>query len=338
MSVRILEGDCRDVLPSLPEGSVHAVVTSPPYWKKREYGGGSRQIGQEGTVEEYVAALDGVFREVSRVLRLDGTLWLNLGDPHVDGEVVPESWLTALALQRYGWQLKQAIIWDKPNAKPESARNRPGTSHEYVFLFGRSARAYYDREAVREETHHCRSVWKITKPSYHGAHTAVMPVELASRCIAAGTPEGGVCGRCGTPFARVLEVGDHLTEQQRRCGGDASGRYRGQARKEYEAAGAENASDLKRRILDGMRARKTVGWRPTCDCWPTCVGCQTCSFAGGHYFAPLEVKPAVVLDPFAGTGTTGVAANLMGRDAILIELGAANVRLTQDRTSQGGLL
>lgn len=176
-------GDCRDLLAKLPDESVHCVVTSPPYFALRDYGVDG-QLGLETTSEEYIATMVEVFRDVRRVLRKDGCLWMNLGDTYVrDGvgggrgsgtlssnahnesakasskvntmksglrckNMLGIPWRTALALQADGWYLRLDIIWEKTNPIPESVPDRPSRSHEYVFLLSRSERYYYDKEAV----------------------------------------------------------------------------------------------------------------------------------------------------------------------------------------------
>jgi len=260
VSVQILVGDTRHVLSTLPPESVNCVVTSPPYWGLRDYGHDG-QIGLEKTPEAYVSELVAVFREVRRVLRGDGTVWLNLGDSYGSGgmsnpsgsstliggkdrgasgysisrsvppglkpkDLVGIPWRVAFALQADGWYLRSDIIWAKPNPMPESVTDRPTKAHEYVFLLTKSARYWYDLEAVREpvspfnegavsvaphgehvaEMGHrkqeirryaeikganARTVWTIATQPFSGAHFATMPPALAERCIKAGCPEGG---------------------------------------------------------------------------------------------------------------------------------------------------
>ena len=206
MSVRILVGDCLELLSTLPEESVHCVVTSPPYWGLRDYGtaawaggdpacphepprewidknfnanstlggvngtqyaaakrrwfrpdgscrcGATRedlQVGLEATFEEHVDALVRVFREVHRVLRPDGTLWLNYGDAYRAKQLLMMPARVALALQADGWWLRSEIVWHKPNPMPESVRDRPTSAHEKLYLLTKSARYFYDAEAVR---------------------------------------------------------------------------------------------------------------------------------------------------------------------------------------------
>jgi len=151
---RILVGDVRESLRGLPDGSVRCVVTSPPYWGLRDYGHDG-QIGLEETVDDYVAQMVEVFREVRRVTSDDGTLWLNLGDSYGSGkQLVGIPWRVAFALQADGWYLRQDIIWAKPNPMPESVTDRCTKAHEYVFLLTKQPRYYYDHEAVREPFAH----------------------------------------------------------------------------------------------------------------------------------------------------------------------------------------
>lgn len=185
MKIQIINADAIDGLRTLPDQSVQTVITSPPYWALRDYGV-EGQIGLEATPEEYVARMVEVFREVRRVLRDDGTLWLNLGDSYAGSgkgassdkenpretyvpdpdspqcaipkvprglkskDLVGIPWRVAFALQADGWYLRSDIIWHKPNPMPESVTDRPTKSHEYVFLLAKQARYFYDADAVRE--------------------------------------------------------------------------------------------------------------------------------------------------------------------------------------------
>jgi DNA modification methylase len=273
MSILILQADARHL--PLADGSVNCCVTSPPYFGLRDYGTGA-QIGMEETPEAYVAEMVAVFREVRRVLRDDGTLWLNLGDSYAnDGkwggssggkhvkalhggtgigrgkkttglkpkDLIGIPWMVVFALRADGWYLRSDIIWAKPNPMPESIIDRPTKAHEYMFLLSKSARYYYDAEAVKEPAIHAgrvvrasggaaknaaqgfedrtkagftlhdtavgdgrnrRSVWTVASQPYKGAHFAVMPPALAEPCILAGCPEGGVVL---DPFAGSGTVG-----------------------------------------------------------------------------------------------------------------------------------
>ena len=159
MSARILIGDCLNRLKELPDESVHCVVTSPPYWGLRSYKGELGMIGLEPTFDDHLANLVEVFREVRRVLRKDGTCWLNYGDRHWPGGSNQFGWkakdrmgmpdLVSTALMRDGWWRREEIIWHKPNPMPESCRDRPTSAHEKLYLLSKAARYFYDAEAVK---------------------------------------------------------------------------------------------------------------------------------------------------------------------------------------------
>jgi len=155
----ILVGDVRERLKELPDQSVHCCVTSPPYWGLRDYGNDG-QIGLEQTPDEFISELVNVFRDVKRILRDDGTLWLNLGDSYVSGkgklglkekDMVGIPWMLAFALRADGWYLRQDIIWHKPNPMPESVTDRCTKSHEYIFLLTKSSHYYFDHKAIQED-------------------------------------------------------------------------------------------------------------------------------------------------------------------------------------------
>ena len=197
--ITLLLGDAATVLRELPERSAQCVVTSPPYWGLRDYGIGE-QLGLEATPDEYVAKMVTVFREVRRVLRDDGTLWLNLGDSYGDAKQLQGiPWRVAFALQADGWYLRQDIIWHKPNPMPESVTDRCTKAHEYVFLLSKRQRYFYDADSVREPIKastesrngaNARTGWAITTQPYPEAHFATFPVELPTRCIKAGSAMG----------------------------------------------------------------------------------------------------------------------------------------------------
>lgn len=219
---KIAVGDAREILQGLPDGYFNCVVTSPPYWGLRDYGVAG-QIGAETTVDEYIANIVRLFSDVRRTLADDGTLWLNIGDSYTSGgrtwrdadaknkgramdyraptpyglkpkDLIGVPWRLALALQADGWYLRTDIIWNKPNCQPESVKDRPTRAHEYVFLFSKSEKYYYDWEAVKEpavdakqKTKNRRSVWNIKTEPYPGSHFAVYPRELVRLCVAAGS-------------------------------------------------------------------------------------------------------------------------------------------------------
>lgn len=146
---QVLHGDALPRLSALPAGIVDTIVTSPPYFRQRDYRG-EQQLGREDTPEEYIARLTAVFREGRRTLKDSGSLWLVLGDKYLDGELLGLPWRVALALQADGWILRSDIIWHKPNAMPSAVKTRPTTDHEYVFFLTRSPVYYYDADAIRE--------------------------------------------------------------------------------------------------------------------------------------------------------------------------------------------
>jgi DNA modification methylase len=149
VSYTIHTGACLDVLKTLDDHSVQCVVTSPPYWQLRDYGVDG-QLGQERTWKLYVEALVDVFREVRRVLRTDGTVWLNLGDTYVAKNLQGIPWRVAFALQDSGWIIRNDNIWNKPNPMMESSKDRCTRSHEYVFLLAQSPRYYFNADAIAE--------------------------------------------------------------------------------------------------------------------------------------------------------------------------------------------
>jgi len=155
----ILIGDAKDKLKELETESIQSVITSPPYWGLRDYGN-DEQIGQEETPDKYIDNMVEVFDKVFKVLKKDGTLWLNIGDSYSSirnekigvkkKDLVGIPWMLAFALRKNGWYLRQDIIWAKPNPMPESVRDRCTKSHEYIFMLTKSEKYYYDHNAIRE--------------------------------------------------------------------------------------------------------------------------------------------------------------------------------------------
>ena len=310
MSVRILTGDCRDMLKTLPEQSVHCCVTSPPYFGLRDYGVDG-QIGLEQTPAEFVAELVAVFREVRRVLRDDGTLWLNLGDSYASGgrktrdsddkleqrgmdvrpadpagikpkDLIGIPWRVAFALQADGWYLRQDIIWHKPNPMPESVRDRCTKAHEYVFLLSKSERYYWDAEAMQEPAVG-QTLHDLTGQGY---------------AAPGQTPNAGNRSRRDS-FKR------EASKRAEAIPGQAVGTHR---------------PDREESTYDVFTRNKRSVWTIT-----------TKPFAEAHFatMAPDLAETCIkagcpdggtVLDPFGGAGTTGLVADRLGRNALLIEL------------------
>ena len=219
---RIFQGDALKVLGRLPSECVQCVVTSPPYWGLRDYEI-QGQIGLEPTLDEFLARLVAVFQEVKRVLKQDGTLWLNIGDGFTSGnrrwratdkknparamDVRPDTpeglkpkdllgipWRLAFALQNSGWYLRSDNVWYKPNAMPESVKDRPTRAHEYIFLLTKAEQYYYDYEAIMEKSgaarRNRRSVWFVNTQPFPEAHFATFPPALIEPCILAGSKAG----------------------------------------------------------------------------------------------------------------------------------------------------
>ena len=219
----LVHGRASAALDLVPAGSVRTVVTSPPYWSLRDYEV-DRQIGRDDSLDDYVAGIVDTFAKVRRVLTEDGTVWLNVGDSYTSGnrgyrapdrknraramamrprtpaglkpkDLIGVPWRLAFALQQDGWWLRSEVVWCKPNAHPESVRDRPTKAHETVFLLSKNQDYYYDEDAVRGPNgRRLRTTWDIrTEPCGCGAldsHPAVMPAALARRCIEMTSREG----------------------------------------------------------------------------------------------------------------------------------------------------
>jgi DNA modification methylase len=199
---KIFTGDTRDILPTLPDNSIQCCVTSPPYFGLRNYGM-SEQIGVEPSPQEFVAELVKVFREVRRVLKDDGTLFLNLGDTIIAKQLQGIPWRVAFALQEDGWYLRQDIIWHKPNPMPESVKDRCTKAHEYIFLLSKSPKYLFNGDAIAEPIaesskkryQHAVDTNEQFDPTKHKHTEGVQsPMELLTRA-AKGVLERGVRNR-----------------------------------------------------------------------------------------------------------------------------------------------
>ncbi len=363
------------------------------------------QIGLERSPIEYVTAICDVLAEVWRVLRDDGTVWLNLGDsyariggdstqcgpnatvgntltgvgkrmgrlPEIVGrgsrqetpqtnahgpsntdhitlkpkDLVGIPWRVAFALQAEGWYLRSDIVWSKPNPMPESVTDRCTKAHEYIFMLTKRQSYYFDAEAIKEaasENTHARgsgigkknastefglgikynqdyaaaingivsernkrSVWHVATQPYPEAHFATFPEALIEPCILAGTSERGQCPECGKPWERVTEHGEILSTGGSKTGARATNMHTVSPLGQDPTRSAYNTGEFI------QRAKITTGWQPTCTC-----------IAG-------EPIPQTVLDPFCGSGTTGVVACRHNRNFIGIELNPKYAELAERR-------
>lgn len=245
-----LHGDTRDLIHQFPDDTFQCVVTSPPYWGVRDYGI-ENQIGAEPDLYQYIKHLVDVFREVRRVLKPDGTFWLNIGNTYSSGgrkwrdtddknkgramsyrpptppglkkkDLIGVAWLLALECQKDGWYLRNDIIWNKPNCQPESVKDRLTVSHEYLFMFSKSERYYFDQDIIKESTtngngrKNRRTVWSINTEPCPEAHFAVFPRALIRPCILAGSRTDDIIL---DPFYGAGTVGIVAKELNRQCVG-----------------------------------------------------------------------------------------------------------------------
>lgn len=321
--LRVICGDALEQLRTLETESVHTCVTSPPYYNLRDYGVAG-QIGMEATPEEYIDKLVDVFREVRRILRKDGTLWVNIGDSYAtrSGPQPPTNtrnahghtrkeppsgckckdligipWMLAFALRADGWYLRQDIIWNKTNCMPESVQDRCTKSHEYIFLLSKSPRYYFDAAAISEP---------IT-----GSSTKRYLQNIEAQKGSERQP-GKINGAMKAALPRFggEKYGDDGSEESRTKSGNL--------------------------YVPTLRRNKR-------DVWSISTG----GFKGAHFavFPERLVEPCVlagcpeggtVLDPFAGSGTTGVVAKRLRRNFVGVEINPDYYRMAIDRISTNG--
>lgn len=325
-------GDCLEIMRRMDACSVHTCVTSPPYFGLRDYGHDG-QIGLEETPAQFVAKLVEVFAEVHRVLRDDGTLWLNLGDSYASGgrktrdaddklpqrgsntraqDGLPDKnligipWRVAFALQDFGWYLRQDIIWSKPNPMPESVTDRCTKSHEYLFLLSKSPRYYFDQGAIREQAA-ASSVarWAQNVDAQAGSDRVPGKTNGAMKAV------GGRSRR--DSFSRSGVVGSHVLPGQR---------------------AAQHRGDRDEATFDTESRNKRSVWTV-----------PTMPFKEAHFatFPERLIEPCVlagapaggvVLDPFMGAGTTAVVAERLGRRWIGCELNPEYAAMAEARIHQ----
>ena len=391
MEIQILQGDAIKQLQKLDDKSINTCITSPPYWGLRDYGE-NNQLGLEETPEEFVDNLVKVFREVKRVLRDDGTVWLNLGDSYSSGgrttttnqslrgdkdygvtrpkpskgikpkDLIGIPWRVALALQQDGWYLRQDIIWHKPNPMPESVKDRCTKAHEYIFLLSKSPKYYFDNEAIKED---CITKSKQTnKKNTHGKYE---------------TKENEAKNRQGIHSNRgdkLIEVRTKLPMQK-----DLVDFLRSKTTAKILA----NSTDIPlTKIEHWFRYDETGFAYPTIEDWNkvkefiddwsnefnlidealtyydlktdevmytnkknkrSVWTVSTKSFKGAHFATfPMDLiepcvlagcpEDGVVLDPFAGSGTTGIVAVNNKRNACLIDLSAEYIDIAKKRIKE----
>lgn len=322
----LYQGDALESLGSVADACVQCVVTSPPYWGLRNYHADG-QIGLEDSPEEHFEILVNLFREVRRVLRDDGTVWLNYGDTYLQQQgkgfngnkrldtdnraisvkrpswakqkdLLGLPWRLAFALQADGWFLRSDIVWSKPNPMPESVKDRPTRAHEYIFLLSKNPRYYYDAEAIREPVAALTGGQKQSAAALSFARIVNEPDRPAST-YPQHRPERAAKNaksfRHGGPYTHGGAF-DNSTNQANATSGDTP-----------------NDS--------GTRNRRTVWTVPT-------FGCPDAHFAT---FPPALIEPCIlagsrrgdlVLDPFMGSGTTGMVARRLGRRWMGCEINA----------------
>jgi len=340
-------GDCRTILATLPPKSVQCCVTSPPYFGLRDYGVDG-QMGLEPTLAEYITGMVDVFRLVRDVLADDGTLWLNIGDSYwtdspvrkTSGESFSKTWDTsqtasnggnrrsaaksgtfknkdlmmvparlAIALQDDGWYLRSDIIWHKPNPMPESVTDRPTSAHEHIFLLTKSARYYYNADAIRTE---------ITSP------TTKMPDGWDT-----GPGSHGAFHREGREKGTSTLTGGARKNPDRRESRGVEGKQRGHSRRHDGFNDRWDAMPKAEQQANGANARNV---------WSI----ATHPFPGAHFatFPPEIPRRCIlagsregdtILDPFAGAGTTLLVADRLGRNGIGVELNPEYAQMARDR-------
>jgi DNA modification methylase len=370
VGIKILHGSCLDRLKDLEDQSINTCVTSPPYWGLRDYGEGE-QLGLEETPEAFVENLVNVFREVKRVLRDDGTLWLNLGDSYSSGgrttttnqtlrgdkdygvtrpkpsegikpkDLIGIPWRVAFALQADGWYLRQDIIWHKPNPMPESVKDRCTKAHEYIFLLSKSPKYYFDNEAIKEDAKFPdgpdsadkirKGVGKHGMDTRSGLHKIGAISKRNKRSVWTITTKPFKGAHFATFPMDLIEPCVLAGCPEKVC---------------VECNGPYVRQVESKRIMRNELPKDDPRYRP--KVYETAYEDINGKVSGGYTATKdlglqkqcqcetNETKPGTVLDPFGGSGTTAQVANSHNRDAILIELNEEYIEIAKERIAPDG--
>jgi DNA modification methylase len=364
-------GDWKEAAKTLDPGTIDCIITSPPYYGLRDYGHAGQLGQEQTPEAYINSLVEGfrllrpalkdtgtLWVNIGDSYASDGKWGGTTGGKHVNGlhgetgigrgkkitglkakDLIGIPWMLAFALRADGWYLRQDIIWNKPNPMPESVQDRCTKSHEYIFLLSKSERYYFDNEAIKEgavwadsgrkskkrmefngktnalegreafraitQTRNKRSVWTVTTKPFSGAHFACYPHELIDPCIMAGTSEKGCCPKCGGPWSRILEPVlkvEHTGETETIYPEGTTANRLAMLRQAAREQGTEYTGE-----------KKTIGWAPSCKCGIT------------------ETVPAIVYDPFMGSGTTASAAASLGRHFMGSELNPEYLQIQSGR-------
>ena len=335
----VLTGNCKDILTEIPDESIDCVITSPPYWQMRKYHTNGNDvnamIGEEKTPEEYVKRLAGIFRQIKRVLKSDGSVWLNLGDKYANKNLMGMPWRVALAMQNDGWILRNDIIWHQMKGT-QSAKDRLRDVHEHIFHFVKNKKYYYDADAIR------------IKPKK-------LPKINGKEVISA-------TGVSGKKYRRQILDSNELNEQERAAAiktldqtlekikagelVDFRMTIRG-AQRTYHSNNLEVSGRAKELETKGfyIMTSNAKGHLPS-DIWNIVPEDEWRKDV--HYavfpteLLELPIKAtsrigSVILDPFMGTGSTLVAANQLNRYGLGIELSEEYVEIAKNRLNSAQL-
>lgn len=380
MTVDIRIGDSLELLKAIPDKSINCCVTSPPYWGLRDYNV-TGQLGSEKTYQEHVAVMAALFDEVRRVLRDDGTLWLNYGDSYattpagktaaaykadgsddrtfrdkpfstIQGKLKPKDlcgipWRVAFALQDAGWWLRQDIIWHKPNPMPESIKDRCTKAHEYLFLMAKSERYYFDQEAILEDSSpntHARLAQDVQAQlgslRANGGTRADRPMKAVARKGGGNRNHKGTQAyEDGQLEHRTKEGLIKFSEKQRNL---AKKSWKGSEFHTGKTAEHQLGRSQQNRVKNNESFDEAMAIMPEKRNKRSVWTVATAPFKEAHFatFPPDLIIPCIlagcpkggtVLDPFGGAGTTGLVADRLQRNAILLELNPAYAEMARRR-------